>query len=372
MTTAFTPEALQKIAYSVYSGVYNRRQPYVVDRKAMPWWSFLMRNEDTAPLAGADGVVVKYKTDCGLTLQGWERKDILAFGESNIELDLKFPWANVHQGNQLVHDDIEAMGYVVLPNQPRGKNFAKPDSESEAYRLVNYVEETIEAMMDKFDVESDKLLLRDNSTDPKLPQGLDGYLPNGAATGYVSAGSIGGRARLSFPEQLQHYCFVGATYATTGTLRQALITARREANLRARGRVGGGVDYIMAGAGAIDRYVQFAQNNNIQFWTQLSDGKRQVDIGIPDTGLHFEGIPIVHNPTFEILDAADAPSLPWTRRMYLMNAKSWKMAYAPNKKKFFSAPPDEGDLRVTRLSLDSKMNLLPLIVNANAIVNIAS
>jgi hypothetical protein len=371
MASTFTPEGLQRIAYSVYNGVYNRRDPLVVDRKAMPFWSFLARQEDTAPLAGADGIVVKYKTDIGLDIQGWERKDPLAFAEGNIELSAKFPWSNVHMGQEIVHDDLEAMGYVVLPNQPRGKNFAKPDSESEAYRMVNYLEEIVEAMMDKFDVQLDETMHRDNSADPKLPQGLDAYLPTAATTGYVTSGSLGGLVRSSTPE-VQHYCYVGATYASGGTLAAALTTARREANLKARGRTGGGVDFILAGAGAIDRYQSYARVNNMFNQTLIGDGKRKVDIGIPDSGLHFEGIPIVHDPTFEILDAKDAPSLPWTRRMYLINSKTWKMAYAPGKKKYFSAPMDEGDQRITRLSLDSKAVLLPLITNANAIVNIAS
>jgi hypothetical protein len=371
VASTFTPEGLQKIAYSAYNGVFNRRDPFVIDRKAMPFWSFLARNEDTAPLAGADGVIIKYKTDIGLDIQGWERKDPLAFAEGSIELQAKFPWSNVHMGTELVHDDIEAMGYVVLPNQPRGKNFAKPDSESEAYRMINYMEEYVEGMMDKFEVQLDETLHRDNSADPKLPQGLDAYLPNGAATGYVTTGSIGGLSRASTPE-VQHYCYVGATYGSGGTLASAMTTARREANLRARGRTGGGVDFILAGAGAIDRYVSYARANNLFYMTQTGDSKRKYDIGIPDTGLHFEGIPIVHDPTFEILDAKDAPSLPWTRRMYILNSKTWKMAYAPGKKKFFSAPMDEGDQRVTRLSLDSKLSLLPTVTNANAIVNVAS
>lgn len=371
MASSFTPEAIQQIAYSVYNGVYNRRDPYVVDRKAMPFLSFLSRNEDTAPLAGADGVVVKYKTDIGLDLQGWERKDPLAFAEGHIELQAKFPWSNIHMGTELVHDDLEAMGYVVLPNQPRGKNFAKPDSESDAFRMVNYLEEYVEGMMDKHDVQLDILMHRDNSSDAKLPQGLDAYLPTAATTGYVTSGSIGGLLRASTPE-VQHYCAVGATYGSGGTIAQALTIARREANLRARGRTGGGVDFILAGAGAIDRYVAYARANNLFYMTQPGDGKRKLDIGIPDTGLQFEGIPIVHDPTFEILDAQDGPSLPWTRRMYLINSKTWKLAYAANKKKYFSAPPDEGDQRVTRLSLDSKLVLIPTVTNANAIVNIAS
>lgn len=373
MAVQITGAALRELIYAAYDGVYNVKDPYKIDRKAMPWLSFLKRNTDSAPLIGPNGVVIKYQTELSGDLQGWSRTDPLAFNEANIDLDLTFPWSNIHQGLTLVHDDLEAAGLIVLPNQPRGKNFARPDSESQAFQMVNLLQSKMEGLMDKFDVNQDNLLLRDNSSDTKLPQGLDSYLPVGSATGYVSTGSIGGKTRASYPE-LQHYYSHAATYSAGGTLRSALTTARREANLRARGRTFGsqGIDFIMAGAGAIDRYVSYATANNIQFRTELSDSKRQVDIGFPDTGLHFEGIPIVHNPTFEILDAQLAPSVPWTRRMYLLNTKTWKMCFVPGKEKYLSFPPDEADVRRTRISLDSKQVLLPLNLNANAIVSIAA
>jgi hypothetical protein len=387
MAIQFTPEALQRIAYSTYNGVYNRRNPYKVDRKAMPFLSYASMHEDTAPLAGADGPIVKYQVQSNLDLQGWERKDNLLFNEQSIELEAQYPWSNIHQGIEFVHDDLEAMGFIILPNQPRGKSFAKPDSASDAYKLVNYVDRSIEAMMDKFDVNMDLLLHRDNSANPKLPQGLDAYWPVGVAAGmtsdgdgtrgYYGEGSIGGKLRASWPDVLQHYLWLGATYGAAGSLRTALTTAKREAQLRSRGRSKSGVKFIMAGAGFIDRYVKFATQNNTNFTqavTMLSNGGlSRLDIGIPDSGLHFEGTPIIHNPTFEALDQLEgALTYPWTRRAYLIDPESMCVAYAPGKKRYFSAPLDEGSVRVVRMSLDSKMVLLPKILNASTVVTVAA
>src|ERR1035437_920370 len=183
-----TPDALARVAYATYTGVYNRRQPYMVDRRQMPFLSFLMKHEDTAPLAGANGVIIKQKIYGGLDLQGWERKDLLQFAEQDFELETQFPWSNIHMGSEVVHDDIEAMGFIVLPNQPRGKNFAKADSESDSYKLVDWVQHMIEDMMDSFDIKADQLYLRDNSSNPKMPQGFDNYFPIGSCTGMVTDG----------------------------------------------------------------------------------------------------------------------------------------------------------------------------------------
>jgi hypothetical protein len=380
-----TPDALARVAYAAYSGVYNKRNPYMVDRKAMPWLSFISKHEDTAPLAGADGVIVKQKINGGLDLEGWERKDNLHFAEQDFQLETKFPWSNIHMGSEVVHDDIEPMGFVVLPNQPRGKNFAKADSASDSYKLVDWMTHMIEDMMDSYDIKVDQLLLRDNSYNAKLPQGWDAFWPRGVCPGMVSdgagvrgyynLGSFGGKLRSAYPDALQHFVWLNATWGAAGSLRQALTVARREAELRSRGRSKGGIKYIMAGAGAIDRYVKFATLNNTNYTQAVTvlnnGGASRLDIGIPDTGLHFEGTPIIHNPTFEILDRIENPTYKWTNSMMLVDPDTVCLAYAPGKKKFFSAPMDEGDVRVTRLSLDSKLNLLPKIANGNAIVTLA-
>jgi hypothetical protein len=369
MTITFPAEALQRIAYAVNVAVVNKLDPITIDRKNMPWLSAINKRKDSSGLAGSAGPIVKLKVNGGLDLQGFERRDQLIFGESNIELSLQYPYSNVHEGLEIVHDDLENMGYVVTPNGPRGsKNFAKKLSEDDANRLVDYLSEQVEDMYDNFDVKMDQLLLTDNAADPKLPQGLDNYMPIANTTG-----TIGGQSRTN--PLLQHFVSTGMTYIAAGTARTVLTQARRTANLNARGRTIGssGIDFIMAGAGALDRYVSFCVANNIQFTTQISDKNRSIDIGIPDSGITFEGIPVVHNPSFEVLDTLN-PGLaqPWTRRMYLINSKTWKLLVAPGKDKFFSAPMDEADYRISRLSLDSKLVLAALCPNANALVTFAA
>jgi hypothetical protein len=377
--TTFTPEALQSIAYAAYPGVLNRKKQIKADRKAMPWFNLLEKLEGSAPVAGVsaagiNGPILKYQLTAEFDLQGFERRDVLGFTESPIELETQFQWANLHMGQEFVHEDIEAAcGLTIVPNQSRSTKIGKVDSESQAQVLVDYWMAKLEAMDDKFDIAFDQMLLSDNSANPKLAQGLDAYLPFPAATGFVTTGSIGTKLRAS-SSVLQHYAEIGLTYGAAGTLRAGMTRARRQANLSLRGMEMGtdGVDFIMAGAGAIDRYVNYCTTNNIQFTTTLADKKRMADIGFPDTGVSFEGTPIIHNPTFEVLDTLLAPAAAWTRRMYMLNTKTWQLSYAPAKKKVMSFPPDAGDVRVTRISLDSKAVLLPKAPNANAVILLAS
>lgn len=386
MPITHTPESLQRIALAVYSGVVNPKNPIKLDRKATPWRSYLDKHIGSVPLAGADGAVIKWQRTDVLELQAFERKDRLGFGEQDFLLDGRVPLSNIHMGAELVHDDIEALGYTIVPNGVRGKNFAKADSDSDPYRLINYVQAAIEAMTDKNMIEEDKLLLLDNATSPKSPQGLDSMLPiaslpgfatdpAGGTFGYYDAGTICGRTRASYPEELQHFVWVGAGYGPTGSLRRALTRAKREAQLRSRGRGSKGVQFIMGGQRAIEKYVQFATTNaaNITTATTSLDkgGLSRLDIGVPDSGLYFEGTPIIHNPTFEVLDQLfPTTAVKWTNRLYLIDPAHFELCFAPGKRQFFSAPMDAFDQRVTRLSLDSKLMLYPKIPNASAVVSV--
>jgi hypothetical protein len=369
MAITFTPEAIRDISISVYDGVLNRRDPLKVDRTQYPLLSMLNRRIDSAPLAGADGVKIKYKVQSNLDIQGWERKDVLTFDEQSFLVDTQFPWSNIHQGVEIVHDDLEAMGYVVLPNGSRGKNFAKADTKSEAYN--------------KFDVNTDLLMHRNNSYNPKLPQGLDAYWPIALGStgmvsdadgirGYYNVGTVGGKSRSAWKDVLQHYIWMNATVSAGGSLAVALETAKREAELRSRGRSKGGVKAILAGARAIDGYKKYARNNNLRIETSAG-GTPKLDIGIADSAIQFLDIPIIHDPTFEMLDLLEpGNAVPWTNRFYLIDPESLCVAYAPGKNKVYSAPMDEASVRVTRGSIDSKLVFLPKILNGSAVVSIAA
>jgi hypothetical protein len=352
----------------------------------MPWRTFIRKHTGSAPMAGADGAVIKWKRTDVLEMQGFERKDRLGFAEQEFMLDGRVPWSNVHMGAEMVHDDIEAMGYVIMPNQARGKNYAKSDGASDPFKLVNYVAEALESMTDKYDIDEDRLLLTDNSANPKLPQGLDAYIPiaslpgmatdpAGGTFGYYDQGTICGRSRNAYPEDLQHFVWNGATFGPTGSLRRALTRCRREAQLRSRGRRGNGIGFIMGGQRAIEKYVQFATTNAANITNAVtsldSGGLKMLDIGVPDSGLRFENLPIIHNPTFEVLDSM-FPTLAtkWTNRLYMIDTAAFELCFAPGKDKFFSAPADESDLRVTRLSLDSKLLLYPRVPNASAVISV--
>ena len=359
---SLTPEQLQEIKYTVYDEVMNKRKPLIYDRRAMPWWGFLSKKAETAGATGGK-VIVKLQQDGGLKVEHWDGRQVLTFRENRVDSELEFSYRRSHLGIEFLHTELEDMGYAIEPNSPRGKNFARKMSEAEAHRIMDIFAQRIDDMMDKWDVEHDQIFLV-NPTDPLAPIGLDALLPLDP-----TSGTFGGKSRSN--PLLQHQVKTGSTVTAGGTLERDLNYLTRQANINNRG-MASRIDFIMAGADWIDAYVDYMKNNGRE-WRQGDFGKTtRVDIGIPDSALYFQDIPIVHNPTFEILDSKGLyTGTPWTKRAYGLASKTWKFFYANNKLKTFSAPMDPPDQRFTRMSLDGRFSLVPTKISGNWINTIA-
>ena len=356
---AISAAGLQEIGWAAYTEVLNRRDPYVYDRYTMPWLGMLEKRKKT--ITGMGGKVqVKVKTRGGLVAEHWEARDVLTFRESRIDFQLEFPLRRTHIGLEILHSELENEGYTVTPNEKRGKSFPNRISAADVGRLVDIYEEKIDDMMNEFDETLDRVYLLDGSQDSQAPVGLFGYLTLNPA-----AGTIGGQSRVN--KILQHNVVTGSTVTAGGTLARDLNTLIRESNRYNRG-FPGRIDGIMAGNLWIDGYVDYARANGIQFNTELGDKKRGVDIGLPDSGITFQGLPVVHNPTFdELQDQGFNPGFNLRKCAVLLNSQSWALGIPPDKFKHFSAPMDPPDQRFTRLSLDHRGVLIPKRPNGNAL-----
>lgn len=364
MAVGLTPEALQEIRYAAYDEIVNKRKPYIFDRKAMPWLSFVMKRNEVAGATG--GVcIVKLQRSGGMKIEHWDGRQVLTFSESRVDDEMRFEYRRNHLGQEILHAELEDMGYVVTPNAARGRNFAKATSQAEGFRIMDIFAQKIDGMMDDYDVDFDEILLRDGTQDPLAPLGLDAYMPLVNTTG-----TIGGKNRSD--PLFQHQAILGSTVSAGGTLERDLNALTRRAHLNNRG-MSSMVDFIMAGADWIDAYVNYCKNNNMRYDHPLANGAvRKLDIGIPDSAIFFNGTPIIHNPTFENLDAKGAfTGTRWTKRAYGLASKTWKLFTPPGKNKEFSAPMDPPDQRFTRMSLDGRHVLVPLKPSGNWVNTVA-
>lgn len=364
MARELTPEFIQEVAYAVHEEVMNRRDPIIPDRQAYPWWSFLMNKRAERSFTGGK-TIVKMQKDGGLEAEHWDGRQVLTFQENRVDLQMEFEPRRTHIGAEFVHTEIEDEGYSVEPNSPRGKRFAKKVAKADIDRIMNIFEQRIEDMEDAWDTRLDRIFHLDGTQDPLAPVGLDGYMPLDNTSGL-----IGTQPRTD--PLFQHHAALGSTVTAGGTLERDLRGLIRDSEVNNRGTPSR-IDFIQAGYEWIDAYVAFARANSMPYERNGGMGPvKKMDIGVPDSAIHFDGIPIVHNPTFEYLDNAGLYSgTKWTKRAYLLASKTWQLGYAPGKLKKFSAPQDPSDQRVTRLSLEGRHVLICKKPNGNAVNTIA-
>ncbi len=364
---ALPASVLQEVAYSVNDDVMNKKNPTTIDRQEMPFSSVLNRRKKSSGQAGGS-VTVKLKKNGGLDIQFWERRDPLGFGESTIDLELVYPFVNIHLGLELVHDDLFDSGYDIMPNAERNRSSFKRLSDDEANVLVDLVEEKIEDMYDSWDVKTDLAFHRDGSYDTKAIVGLDGLINTTPTTG-----TIGGVSRSN--PKLQHHVATdlsAAAISSGGNIRARLNTAIRAANNNARGRgAKGKVDVLMCGDNFIDAVIQYAEVNNWEVQTQAKTGTPKLDIGIDDEGLSMNGISFVRNPTFKKLQELESASIDWNDRCYGLTSKVWDLVHPKTRDRIFSAPDDASDVRFTRFSIDGRYALVVEVPDANFLVALA-
>lgn len=347
--TEVTPEVIQASAYAAHEEVMNRRKPDIFDRARMPWWGFLGRHKQERHFTRGK-VIQKLQRDGGLELQLWQRKEVLDFNETFIDDEMVWDPFRGHIGLEVVHSDIEDRGFVVAPNEPRGKNFPSPISRAQGDVLMNYFAQQVEDMDDAYDTRHDELLLRDGTQSALAPAGLDGLLPLDN-----TQGTIGGQDRSD--ALFRHIVITGSTTGASGSLERDLQIGVRLAEENTRG-MPAAVDFIMVGDDWLDAYVNYAKANGLRYNKSL-DANPGVDIGIPDSKIVWNDIPVVRNPTFRRLDAAGAyTGTPWAKRAYFLSSKTWELAYQKGKDKHFSAPMDPSDQRLSRMSLDSRYALI--------------
>lgn len=366
MSVMIAPAFLQEAAYAANEEVINPNDPVIPDRQAYPFLSMLMKRKRSMVFTRGKAVL-KLQRNGGLELEHFDGRQVLTFDENRVDAEMEFTPRRSHIGVEFVHTQLEDEGYTVEPNAPRrGKSFAKKIPGADVYRIMDILKQRIDDMDDSFDTQLNEVFHLDGTHDSLAPLGLDALLPLDN-----TSGEIGGQPRTD--PIFQHNVALDSGYGAGDDLERDLQRLVRDCQRNNRGTPSR-IDYIKAGEGWIDRYVAWARANDMPYKRVGGDSAaRRVDIGIPDSAIHFNGIPVVHDPTHEDLDAAGLYSgTPWTRRAYFLASKTWIFGYQTGKLKKFSAPLDPSDQRITRMSLEGRHVLLPTKPNGNGVHTFAA
>ena len=357
------PQVLQASAFAAHEEVMNKRDAYKFDRARMPWYGLLSKNKKERHFTRGK-VIEKLQRDGGLELQLWQRKEVLDFDETFIDDEMVWDPFRGHIGLEVAHADLEDRGFVVTPNEKHnGKNIGSSIPSAAGDVLIDYFAAQIDDMMDAYDVRHDELLLRDGTQSSLAPAGLDAIMPLDNTTGEIAGKS---RADALF----RHIVIPGSTTGASGSLERDINRGVRLAEENTRG-FPANIDFIMVGDDWLDAYVNYAKANGLRYMKDL-DANPGVDIGIPDSRIIWNDIPVVRNPTFRRLDSQGFfTGTPWGKRGYFIASRCWELAYQKGKDKHFSAPMDSSDQRMSRLSLDSRYALICKKPNSQFLSTIA-
>lgn len=303
---SFTSAELTQLGY-VALDHYLRNKPIDEIARERPLLAKLMKGKKTFP-GGKQFITEQVRFQYDSNFQWYFGDDSVTYNRKDTVRQTQFPWAGAHDGFSLNEDLLLANGITVTDNSGPSTN-----SGAEMLQLTNLFEENIETLRLGFEESLDYDLHLDGSQDAKSIAGLDLLIALDPTTG-----TVGGIDRAT-NEWWRNNAVSGSTEIV-----EDMEKMWRDCTLN-----GGRPDFILAGANFVDAF-RVAAKDEISRYTILktSGQNAQMDPSIEaqatSTGLHFQGVPIVWDPTFEMLDGANAGSSATTAysdRCYMINTK---------------------------------------------------
>lgn len=330
---SFTSDEITELGYSSLN-FYLKNNPIDQIQQQRPLLRKLMAGKRSFP-GGNDSIVEQLRKSYDAAMQWYQGSEDVTYNTRNTLDQAKFPWKGAHDGFEMSEDYLLANGITVTDSGNPTTN-----SRGERLRLTNLFKEAMEVLRLGFEEQLD-ISLHTTSTGSEI-DGLDSLIATDN-----DAGIVGGIDR-SDPDNAWWRNQV------TGALANPLDAGDGEAFINAledmwRKQIinGGSPDCIIAGAGFVNAFRAAAKGQISQYMVQQTtfmtpaqyDPSTKQGADGTFTGLAFQGVPIMYDPTFEVLDAANAPTILWTNRFYAINTKHMKLRPAEGHDMVARKPP---------------------------------
>lgn len=276
----------------------------------------------------------------------------------------KFSWGAFHDGFGLNEDELAQNGITMTDDRE------STPSDAEKVQLTNLIKENVETLKLGFTENFDLMIHRNGTQSATDIPGLDALISTTPA-----ANTVVGTINQSTNVWWRNYVSLD--------IAQANLLDQMEAGWRACIRYGGNApDFILAGELFIDVYRRASggtsANGAIQTMIQVGGSTgvktgRTLDAGVGNgisTGLFFKGVELIWDPTFSVLDAADAPAQEWVSRCYFINTKFIKLRPIKGHWMVSRKPPRVYDRYVHYWALTSKASLTTSKRNAHAVLTV--
>lgn len=250
-------------------------------------------------VGGVDGFTINIFKSNDANGQLWTGNGKVNYNSRNPNDLSKWDWMNHHDGFVLNEDELKRSGITV--NDDTGKSTA---TASEAVALTDLVLSNFTALEEGTKDMIHALLWLDGSQYTDARPGIDAIVST-----TPTAGTVGNIAASN--AYWQNFASTGLA-STQAALLGALETQKRNI-LRTKGRF----THIFCGSDFYDALRNAVLASNTTQITYGSGSKLSIDMAT-DT-LKFDGIPLTYVPDFDTNFGFSAPTIPWSKRCYMLN-----------------------------------------------------
>jgi len=361
---AFTAAEITELGYSSLN-YYLKNNPIDQIQQQRPLLRKLMAGKKSFP-GGNDSIVEQLRKSYDADMQWFQGADAVTYNTRNSLDQAKFPWKGCHDGFEMSEDFLLSNGITVTDGGNPVTN-----SRGERLRLTNLFKESMEILRLGFEEQLD-LDLHRTAADTDHIDGLNSLISLTPTVGIV--GGIDRSTETWWQNQLQ-------ADLTSGTVGDGVFIGQMETAWRACIINGGSPDCIIAGAAFVDAFRAEAKSEISRYMVQSTtfmtpaqfDPSTKQGADGTFTGLAFQGVPIMYDPSFEVLDTVDSETdNPWTERCYFINSKHMKLRPAEGHDMVARKPPRAFGNYVHRWGLTWKGGLCINRSNCHAVLQLTA
>jgi hypothetical protein len=283
--------------------LYAKNEPVDQVNTAHPFYNWLVQNKVEEPAVGqfySENIYISNDSNG----QNYFGADQVDYNSRDPGRQTQWAWYNYHNGFGFDEDTLKAAGIIKTDDREAQA------SGAEQSILMNRLKVAYMSMKKGTQEDLAIEFLYDGSNSTKAVPGVGNIISLTPATG-----TIGGIDAVTNTYWRNNT----ALGIVTTTPSAGLINAALKSQWRASTRFGGAPPTrIFAGQAFIEALE--AENRAISHLnvTQNNSGKG-MDYDGGTAGTKFDGIPVVWDPTFELLDAKYAPATPYTKRAYMVS-----------------------------------------------------
>lgn len=308
-------------------------------------------------LGGKEYIVDNIYVSNGGNGQYWSGNSKVTYNTRNPNELVKARWCNFHDGFTLNEDELKRAGITV--NDDKGKSTA---TTGEVVQLTNMLESQFKALDEGAKDFIHASLWLDGSQSADATPGIDALVSTTPAVGTIMGLSAATNTYW------RNFAQTGLTGADAGARLAAALDAMEKAK-RAIMRTSGRINHIFVGSDFLDfvRNALIAANQ-----TQINyGGGSKLSFDMATEVIKFDGIPLHWVPDFDTNFGGAAPTIPWSKRCYMLDLRHLFLNRDPDDWMRMRYPGRPIDQYVYYFAMTAKYGMTCKKRNAQAVLAIA-